>query len=164
MSKFRFRLAKVLKLRERAEQNASREVGRIISMQLACEKHIQDLEGNMSALLNKRNELQRGEVIPSQLAQNRYQIIVLERSQEMARFRLINIERELSAARLVLLEKNKAKQLLEKLRERQGEEFRMEQLRLECKEQDDRPQTRGGMGIAKASAVDASNRRQQVTL
>ncbi len=43
MAQFKFRLARILKLRERAEQDASRVLGRILSLKQACLNKIESI-------------------------------------------------------------------------------------------------------------------------
>ncbi|MCP4548750.1 MAG: hypothetical protein GY835_20010 [bacterium] len=154
MARFRFRLAKVLKLRERAEQDASRILSRILSLKQACLNKIESMQTSRYQLAEIRNELQRGQVNPPSIAQNRYQIIILEKGifMEERKLRMIEIEEE--NARKVLLERSRERKLLEKYEERQREEFRLEEQQRENREQDERPLPRRnstpvrGMGIA----------------
>ena len=154
MAAFRFRLEKILRLRRRAEREASRELGRAVSTQAAQRRRLADMAASRAELLGRRDDLQRGRVEPLLLAQNRYQIIVLERAEARGRARLAELEGEVAAARERLVEKSRARKLLEKLEERKRREWETEQARRERRELDSRPLRDRGMPIAMKAAAE----------
>ena len=119
---FRFRLAKVLGLRERAEEDAARELARRQSLVNACNNELAAMARSREELLARRDSLQVGRVLPPLLGENRYQLIVLERATALAERRLKGLERDAEVARMALLERSKERRLLEKLRDRRREE------------------------------------------
>ncbi|MBN2169897.1 MAG: flagellar export protein FliJ [Candidatus Krumholzibacteriota bacterium] len=154
MAGFRFRLEKVLRLRRRAEREASRELGRAASARDAQKRRLAAMAEARAELLAHRDDLQRGHVQPALLTQNRYQIIVLERAEVRGRARLAELEREVAAARDRLVEKSRARKLLEKLEERRRREWTAEQARRERRELDSRPLRNRGMPIAMKAAAE----------
>ncbi len=145
---FRFRLAKVLGLREHAEQDAARELARRQGLVNACRLELDRMARSREELLARRDSLQQGRVLPPLLGENRYQLIVLERATDLTERKLAGLEREAEAARRELMERSKERRLLEKLRDRRREEYELEERRRELREQDARPQPRHGMAIA----------------
>jgi len=142
MAVFRFRLDKVLRLRLRAEQESARELGRLLSLQSLIEARIAKMQEGRVDLLERRNELQRGQMEVSRLDQNRYQIMVLDRSLMIAAGQLEDMARQVSAARAHLLERSRDRKLLDKLKERRREEHDEMERRRELREMDERPPPR----------------------
>lgn len=148
MTGFRFRMAKILRLRERAEQEAALELGRRQGLLDLCRKTLADMARSRADLLARRDDLQRGRMLPTLLAENRYQLIVLERATHAKEREYRVLEREVEAARLVLLERSRDRRLLEKLEERKREEFDLAELRREQRRLDESPPRKRGMAIA----------------
>lgn len=154
MAGFRFRLEKILRLRRRAEREASRELGRAQSAANAQRRRLAEMAAARADLLARRDDLQRGRVQPALLGQNRFQIIVLERAEARGRERLVALEREVAAARERLVERSRARKLLEKMEERRRREWEREQARRERREMDSRPLRDRGMPIAMRAAAE----------
>ena len=153
MGRFRFRLQKVLHLRERAEQDAALELGRREGELLLVQQEMQQMAALRRRLLERRDALQQGRVEPPRLGENRYQIIVLERAGVLAQQRLRSREAAVREAREQLLLRSRERRLLEKLAERRRAEWEQEELRRERREADARPLPRRGMTIAMPSPI-----------
>ncbi len=152
MATFRFRMAKILRLRERAEQEAALEMGRRQGKLDLCRQSLMDMAQSRTDLLTRRDDLQRGRMLPSLLGENRYQLIVLERAAHHKERECRGLERAVEDARQTLLNRSRDRRLLEKLAERQREEFDLTEARRERRQQDERPQRRHGMAIAICAA------------
>ena len=148
MAVFKFRLEKILGLKLRAEEKAAQALGKILSLRLAKLGDLERMGGDKRYLLEIRNELQCGRIEPARLAQNRYQIIVLERAIAQRRAELQELDGRISVAQAELAERSKDRKLFEKLEERKRSEFELEERRREQKELDDRPRGRHGTEIA----------------
>jgi flagellar protein FliJ len=148
MAVFRFRMAKILRLRERAEQAAALEMARRQGRVDLCRQALANMARSRADLLARRDDLQRGRMLPSLLAENRYQLIVLERATVTRERECRNLEREVEEARLTLIARSRDRRLLEKLAERQREEFDLAELRRETRQLDESPQRSRGMAIA----------------
>lgn len=149
MAAFRFRLAKLLGLREQAERDAAIEFARRDGLVRACAAELAELRTSRQELLRKRDGLQQGRLRPASLGENRFQLIVLERAEFSGRSRLETLRREAEAARLELLERSKARRLLEKLSERRRADHEQAEARRERREDDARPAPQRGTWIAK---------------
>lgn len=148
MPRFRFRLEKILGLRERAEKEAARRLSEILNRRQACLREMERLGQERRRLIVRREGLQRGRVRTAELQQNRYQIIVLDRAAVFARDRLADLENQIDAARETLTEKSRERRLIEKLKEKRLQEFELEERRRERRELDALPRARRGMTIA----------------
>lgn len=148
MPRFRFRLEKILGLRERAEKEAARRLSELLNRRQACIREMERMGRERRRLIVRREELQHGKVQPASLQQNRYQIIVLDRAADFARERLAGLEAVLIAAREELTEKSRERKLIEKLQEKRRQEFELEERRRERREQDAQPRASRGMTIA----------------
>jgi flagellar protein FliJ len=148
MARFHFRLATLLRLRVRAEQDAARAAARCESLLLEAQRERDALLAARHRLLLQRDELQRYRVEPARLRENHWQIVAVERVLPVADRRLSTRQRELQAARAALAERSRDRKLLEKLAERQlAEQLALEAGR-ERRELDNRPLPRHGMAIA----------------
>lgn len=145
---FRFRLEKLLRLRLRAEQDAAREVARRELPLREAQRDLAALQTARHQLLLRRDALQRDRVDPRRLEENRYQILAVERGLPRAERRVAERAGELQVARELLTQRSRARKLLEKLAERQAEEFVVAAAQRERRELDARPQIRHGMAIA----------------
>ena len=139
---FRFRLAKILRLRERAEREAAQRFARALAEQEESRRRQAALAEGQRALLAQRDALQRGRLVPALLAQNRWQLLALERSQRREAEQQRALAARAEACRELLVERMREKRLLEKLRERRWEEHVEDERRRERREHDDRPQRR----------------------
>ncbi|MCB9515199.1 MAG: flagellar export protein FliJ [Candidatus Latescibacteria bacterium] len=153
MARFSFRLQKLLRLRERAEQDAALALGRLESELALARQELERSAALRRALLERRDRLQQGRVEPLRLGENRYQLLVLERADVLARQRLAAQEQGVRAARAVLQERSRERRLLEKLEERRRAEWELEEARRERRELDARPTPRHGMTIAMPSPI-----------
>lgn len=145
---FRFRLEKLLRLRLRAEQDAAREVARREGLLREAQRDLAAVREARHQLLLRRDALQRARVETARLEENRYQIMAAERGLPLAERRLAERARDLQVARELLTQRSRARKLLEKLAERQAEEFAAAAAQRERRELDARPQARHGMAIA----------------
>jgi flagellar FliJ protein len=145
---FRFRLSKLLKLRRRAEEEASRALAAALAEAEACRREIERDEANRLGLLTRRDRLMLGPLRTDNVSRNRYQILVLERALEARRRRLGELEAEVQRRRETLVERSRERKLLEKLAERRREDYEEEERRRENRERDSRPLPRHGMSIA----------------
>ena len=148
MGAFRFRLQKIKELRVRAEEDAARELGRRLSLRLAKMQELARMSADKRNLLEIRNELQRGRVEPPRLAQNRYQIIVLEKATTQRQAELQILDAEVADAQAQLAERSRDRKLMDRLEERRREEHELEQRRLAQRELDEIPNAGHGTGIA----------------
>ncbi len=148
MAVFRFRMARILRLRERAEQEAALEMGRRQGRLDLCRQSLKEMAQTRADLLARRDDLQRGRMLPTLLGENRYQLIVLERATHFKERECRGLEREVEEARQTLVARSRDRRLLEKLAERQRAEFELSEMRRERRQLDERPQSRHGMAIA----------------
>ena len=148
MAVFKFRLEKILGLRVRAEEQAAQALGRLLSQRLAWLQDLVRMRADKGLLLEIRNELQRGRVEPERLAQNRYQVIVLERAITRLQAELQELDRRVASAQDELAERRRDRKLLDKLEERRRDEFDLEERRREQKESDELPRKHHGTEIA----------------
>lgn len=153
MARFRFRLEKLLRLRERAEQDAALVLGRREGELALLRKERARGAELRRALMERRDRLQRGRVEPLRLGENRYQLLVLERADVLAQRRLEAQEAAVHEARAALRERSRERRLLEKLEERRRSEWELEEARRERRELDARPRPRHGMTIAMPSPI-----------
>lgn len=148
MTRFHFRLATLLRLRQRAEEDAARAAAASERLWRLAGQERDGLLAARHSLLLRRDELQRHRVEPAKLRENHFQIVAVERLLPGAERRLALRQRELQAARAALTERSRERKLLEKLAERRAAEHRAEEARRERREQDERPLPRHGMAIA----------------
>ncbi len=148
MAVFRFRMEKILRLRERAEQDAALELARRQGRADACRQALARMAQSRADLFRRRDDLQQGRMLPRLLGENRYQLIVLERAAAAKEHQLLGLEREVEEARQALLLRSRDRRLLEKLGERKKEEFDLEESRRERRQLDERPAARRGTAIA----------------
>jgi flagellar FliJ protein len=148
MAAFRFGLARILKLRQRAEDETARRLGAQLSRRGKILRELEEMEDLARQLRRERERLQEGEIRVELLPQNRHQLQALARGRELALARLAEIESEITRTREELLERSRKRKALEKLRERRHEEYLENEKRRETREMDDRPRGAHGTRIA----------------
>ncbi|MBC8366627.1 flagellar export protein FliJ [bacterium] len=148
MARFRFRLERIRKLRKREEDTVARELGELLGRRALILREIDDYQGRRRSLMTRRGDLQTGEVHVSAVSHNALQLEAVGRGEAHLRGKLTPLEKEISRKREALLERSRKRKALDKLRERQGNEHRVEEDRQELKEADDRLRKARGMGIA----------------
>jgi len=148
MGAFRFRLEKVLRLRQREEDEAGRALAVLLSKRVLLLRRIQDFQAMRIELTERRRSLQIGEVRVAELSENTLRLDALGRGEARARGELREMDRLVDLQRRELLERRRKRKVLSELRERRLEEHRLEESRRELREADDRPKPIHGMGIA----------------
>ncbi len=148
MARFRFRLERIRKLRKREEDTVARELGELLGRRALILREIDDCQGRRRSLMTRRGDLQTGEVDVPAVSHNAIQLEAVGRGEVHLRGKLGQLEKEISRKREALLERSRKRKALDKLRERQEYEHRVEEDRQEIKEADDRPRKARGMGIA----------------
>ncbi len=148
MAAFKFRLAKIRDLKQRAEEEAAQALGKLLSQRLIDLKRLSGMNRDKRMLLELRDELQMGKVEPARLSQNRYQVGVLENAIVSSQAQLQELDRRISQAQAVLQERSRERKLFDKLEEKRREEHALEERRREQKEMDDLPRKLHGTVIA----------------
>jgi flagellar protein FliJ len=145
MSAFRFRLASVLRYRERKREDKRLELRDIELAKEKINSEIERLEANLDRLCL---DMEQEEAKPIALTELR---LAADFSQALAarirgcRRLLVDIERRAAAKRVELLDANRDVKSLEQLRERRRERHRLEESRAEQKLTDEAGQ-RGAVG------------------
>ena len=130
---FKFRLEKVLTLRREAVEAAQMAV-------LAAEAALRKAQERVSVLINEIRE-RNEDLIKNNydMAQEHLRTIkYLNEKLEQAKKDLISREQELKQARIDLMEAQQKLEAMEKLKEKQAEEYYLEQLRLDQKQSDEK--------------------------
>ena len=148
MPVFRFRLEKVLKLRQRDEDEVARRLGALLSRRGKILREINSCDEGARSLRLERERLQEGRIQVALLPVNRYQLQALARTRQRAVERLDEIDSEIRGTREELLERTRKRKVLDKLKERRREEYLEEERRRELREMDDRPRPSHGTQIA----------------
>jgi flagellar FliJ protein len=145
MSAFRFRLASVLRYRERKREDKRLELRDIELAKEKINSEIERLEANLDRLCL---DMEQEEAKPIALTELRlaadFSQALAARIRECRRL-LLDIERRAAAKRVELLDANRDVKSLEQLRERRRERHRLEESRAEQKLTDEAGQ-RGAAG------------------
>jgi flagellar protein FliJ len=145
MSAFRFRLASVLRYRERKREDKRLELRDIELAKEKINSEIERLEANLDRLCL---DMEQEEAKPIALTELRlaadFSQALAARIRECRRL-LLDIERRAAAKRVELLDANRDVKSLEQLRERRRERHRLEESRAEQKLTDEAGQ-RGAVG------------------
>jgi flagellar FliJ protein len=131
MSRFVFRLQTVLRLRQRSEDEARRELGRRVGQLDAQKQKLSELSLEIQEVSNAQNAARSGDVWAEgqmlflgwrsgQLVKIQEQLLVIKEA-----------EAQVEQARQALLEARRAVQVLEKLRERRLEQWKLAERRKE---------------------------------
>jgi flagellar FliJ protein len=134
---FRFRLEGVLRIRRRLEEAASIELAGAVAAARGQERLLEGLEAERQSHRQALAELSRGGLLARDLLLHRDYERGLGRRLEREGARLKELEAACEERRLALLERSRAKKVLERLKERQEHEARLSQARAEQKELDD---------------------------
>ena len=137
MAKFRFRFASNLRLKERIEEQRKQEYGRAIAaLEREKQRKLRMLKEREDAIHSFRESINR-KITPFDLQMhNNFLSYMKERliKQDEA---IKKAEEEVEKRRLILVEAMKERKILEKLREKDYETFKQEQLLAEQKIQDE---------------------------
>lgn len=137
MSKFIFKLEGVLRHRERIEQDRQRDLaiaqGQMVQLQAQLrafndevQKNVADVRGSLTGTLNM-----------TYLAAHRRYMLGMQRKIHDLAQRMAAQQQRVNEARLALVDATKQRKILEKLRERQHEQWTMEQNRREAGDLDE---------------------------
>jgi flagellar FliJ protein len=162
MAVFRFRLARLLRLRERAERSAAQRLGMARSELEESRRCLAALQGQRDLLLARRDDLQRGRLLPALLIENRWQLVAAGKGIHREDERRQALEAHAENLREALIERMREKRLLEKLRERRLAEHVEAENRRERKEQEERPFARHGMAVAMESPSESRGHRNEI--
>lgn len=135
--RFLFRLQPILKLRESLEKEAQRHLARMIALQTAAERNLDDLV-RLRAETFDRRRVPAGMIVDLQdwKATERY-LVVVDRQILAAEEALALAVRRVLDARQALLTAHRHHLTLLRLRERRQEQHLLETSRLEAREVDD---------------------------
>jgi len=138
MAKFQFRLATLLRLREAARDERRAALGEAYRADDVLRQRQEQVAGEMDGLKGScRQVVGPGTVdIDKLLAAQRYEIVLRAEGMQLARQREM-IGAEIERRREALVQANRDVRVLEKLRERQAERHRDEQVHREIRELDE---------------------------
>lgn len=143
MSKFKFRMATLLKLRESARDERRAQLAQAFRADELIQQEQQRLEGELTAVLDRaRRAAGPGEINVDQLLEaQRFEMVLKAQRQHLAQQQEM-VRAEIERRRQALVEANREVQIMEKLRERQFEHWRDEENRQDIKRLDEAAQTR----------------------
>jgi flagellar FliJ protein len=138
MARFKFRLATLLKLRESARDERRTELAQAYQADDVVGGHLQQVHDELGALKNQRREAAGpGAVDIDRLIEaQRYEVILKARQRQMNEQRA-RLAAEIERRRVALLAANREVRILEKLRDRQTEQFLQAENRLDIKRLDE---------------------------
>jgi flagellar protein FliJ len=139
MPRFRFRLEKILRLRKHDEDQSSRELALLLGKKAELQLKIEAQKEQRGSLLKRRFDIQIGEVDVQIVAANGSQIELTRRVEADLQSRIFALEPEITRKREELLEKSRRRKALDKLKQRQQGEHKVEENRRELREADERP-------------------------
>lgn len=143
MSRFRFRLATLLRLRELARDERRAELAQAYRAKDLLEEQERTIEQHLASLRDvARRAGGPGPINVDQLMEaRRFETVLLAQQQDI-RLKQQMIDAEVERRRLALVEANREVQVLENLRGRQYERHRAEENRREIKQLDEIAQQR----------------------
>jgi flagellar export protein FliJ len=137
MAEFQFRLATVLRFRERSKEEREWELGSLFDARVRKEQEIADLEREWLRA-ESVDAAADGEILaPMDLQRHASYIQTLARRTEIKRAELGPIDSAIAAKREELVEALRSVKTLEQLRQRWAEKFRREQNAQEQKQADE---------------------------
>jgi len=138
MKRFSFRLERVLHLRKHEEEREKQRLGVLLRelqaarrTQTACELELAELEGRFGRVLDP--SIGESELAVYELQLYRMRQELLRRRLAQAQAAVAALQQRVDEQRAVLLAAARRREVLEKLREREREEFQREALRGEQK-------------------------------
>jgi len=138
MHQFTFPLAGVLRDREHVEQECQRTVAGVHQRMREAQDALRELDQTMQGnIADVRNNRLVGRLDMGFLAAHRRYIASVQRKGTAMAQKMALIQRELDAARAALSEAAKQRKILEKLREKQLERWKLERDRKEAAELDE---------------------------
>lgn len=133
MAKFKFKLETVLKVKVRVEELRQRELRYAENQRDQAQRQLMLRQAEVAqALSNFREDLTRRIDVREAVNYDRF-IRFLNKQVELAAAHLAECERLVAEARDKLIEAAKERQILEKLKEKAYEEYKLEEQRLENK-------------------------------
>lgn len=138
MPHFRYRLATLLKLRERARDERKRQLAEALAAEAALDAREKQLDRQMQQIAQQvRRTAGRGTVDVDRIVQaQRYDAVLKAERQLLDRQRGL-LQAELEKRRSALVDATQDVRVLEKLRDRQRARFEREQQRIEIREGDE---------------------------
>jgi flagellar protein FliJ len=138
MARFKFRMATLLKLREAARDERRSELAQAYRADDVLAEHLEQVRVELNALVNQcRKAVGPGTINIDRLIEaQRYEIILKVRQQGLNEQRG-KLAAEIERRRVALLAANRDVRILEKLRERQVEQYNQAENRLDIKRLDE---------------------------
>jgi flagellar export protein FliJ len=145
MPKFNFRLATLLRLRELARDERRSQLAQAYRAQELLEGQARQIEEHLGELRQRtRRVCSPGEINVDRLMEaRRFEMVLLAHRQDIERKQEM-VEAEIQRRRQAVVEANREVQVLQRLRERQHEQYRAEENRREIKQLDEIAQQRAG--------------------
>jgi flagellar FliJ protein len=138
MSKFKFRMATLLRLRETTRDQRRGELAEAYRVDEVLQRQLQQIQGDLTALrLQCRSAVGPGEVNVDRLVEaQRYEVALLAQQQQVVRQRE-QVQNEIQRRRQILVEANREVHVLESLRDKQADRHRQEEDRRDMKRLDE---------------------------
>lgn len=146
MSAFRFRLDRVLRLRERAEREQARALGEALREEAAREAEARAAAERLARAAEQIGAADGHELPAGALANLRLARGAAEEQVDAARERVDEAGRQVDEERERWHEKRRDVRTLEKLREHRHEEWKLDETRREQKQSDDQTSSRPRRG------------------
>lgn len=138
MARFRFRLAALMKVRQAERRRRREELALAQHAEAMLTEHMEQLDREQAALRQRcRQTTAPGTVdVEDLLAAHRYALVLKSRSKQLALKRQ-ELQQEIARRRQALVEADREVKVLENLRQRQWDQYQLEQQRLESKQLDE---------------------------
>lgn len=138
MKRFKFKLQKLLDLRERREREVQNELSRLLSIQNREKEKQEELKSSIEQYINSfQDKLRKGiHTIPDIVIFERY-VDVSTRAIDVAQERIDSMEPEIMKVREKLIEASREKKVVEKLKDKRFDEYNYKLNREIMKENDD---------------------------
>jgi len=133
MSKFKFKLQKLLELREREEDEKKNQLAKVQSKINIENSVISDMAVRRKDIL-MTSTVKGQSYNTNELALHRMMVLGTENRAACAKSKLVNMQSELEVARLEFLEARKNRLAIEKLRDKRKKEYELETRRREALE------------------------------
>jgi flagellar FliJ protein len=135
--RFKFRLEALLKLRHSLEEEAQRQLARMIALQDAAQAKIGELEEAQGATVDSRRMVPNQVVDLERLRATERFLLVLERRLQWAGEEFKLAQDQVAQARLALLKAHQDHLMLQRLKERRLAQHHQELLLIEAKDMDE---------------------------